>query len=74
MDKVDNLTTEMQTYSYDFTVTKSETTKLNFFFGYTGSDITDVMRSTLHTIYIDDVIITKIEDGQAAEPSLITVE
>lgn len=64
MDKVDNLTTEMQTYSYVFTVSKSEPTKLNFFFGKTGSDITDEMRSTPHTIYIDDVIITKVvEDG-----------
>jgi len=75
MDKVDNLTTEMQTYSFDFTVTKSETTKLNFFFGNTGSDITEEMRSTLHVIYIDDVIITKVvEDGGVTEPTLITVE
>ena len=75
MDQVDNLTTEMQTYSYDFMVTKSETTKLNFFFGNTGSDITDAMRSTPHAIHIDDVIITKvIEDGGATEPTSITVE
>ncbi|MDF2941826.1 MAG: glycoside hydrolase family 16 [Herbinix sp.] len=75
MDKGDNLTTEMQTYSYDFTVTKSEPTKLNFFFGKTGSDITDEMRSTPNTIYIDDVIITKVvEGGGTTDPSLITVE
>ncbi len=74
MDKVDNLTTEMQTYTYDFTVTKSEPTKLTFFFGKTGSDITDVIRSTPNTIYIDDVIITKVEGGGTTEPSLITVE
>ena len=75
MDKVDNLTTEMQPYSYDFTVTKSEPTKLNFFFGKTGPDITNEMRSTPHTIYIDDVIITKVvEGGGTTEPQLITVE
>lgn len=79
MDQTGNLTTEMKTYTYEFTVTKGETTKMNFFFGKTGADITDAFRSTPHTIYLDDVVIMKVVDnggsnGGNEQPSIITIE
>ena len=56
LDKTDNLTTDMKTYTYDFTVTKDETTKMNFFFGKTGTDVDNTVPCTIN---IDDVVITK---------------
>ena len=56
LDKTDNLTTDMKTYTYDFTVTKDETTKMNFFFGKTGTDVDNTAPCTVN---IDDVVITK---------------
>ena len=77
MDNTANLTTEMKTFSYDFTVTKNEITKMIFFFGKTGEDITDVLRATPHTVYLDNVIIAKVENnggGETPKPEIITVE
>jgi beta-glucanase (GH16 family) len=70
MDKTDNLTTDMKTYSYEFTITKGETTKMNFFFGKTGADITDALRSTPQTIYLDDVVITKVDNDGETPPTV----
>lgn len=59
LDKTDDLTTDMQTYTYDFTVNKDEKTKLNFFFGKTS---TDVDNTVPYKINIDDVVITKVSN------------
>ncbi|MDP4091438.1 MAG: carbohydrate binding domain-containing protein, partial [Bacillota bacterium] len=77
MDKTGSLTTEMQTFSYDFTITNNEPTKMIFFFGNTGSDIAAAsLAATPHTVYIDDVVVTKVVDngGESTAPTPITVE